>query len=300
MASNETELRERDFSPATEAERLGQLSSILSDTVGNLQTTILALSNSAQSQRQEMQRLIEAKDGEQEGELDFRRFLDHTAKFMGTFGDLILHFSTHSIEVAYRVDDMVTHLDSIFAVLERIEGISDDSRVLAVNAAIEAARAGAEGRAFQLVAESIKSLATEVDSLKDEISNHTSEARTSIDTVWSLIAAMASHDMSDAVKVQKNVGSMVELLEQTSDKLEAARAHADQYTAEVEKGASDAIRLLQFEDMCRQLIEQVRGSLDRLDAELAIGPVLIQRGEAEISRSPVEQWDLDEGTAELF
>lgn len=299
MDSSEPEARPRDFCPATESDRLGQLASILGDATDTLQNNILALSDSAMQQRVEIQGLIEAKDGAN-GEIDFRRFLDETASFMGTFGDIILHFSTHSVEVAYKVDDMVKHLDAIFAVLQRIEGISSDSHVLAVNAAIEAARAGAEGRAFQLVAENIKGLAKEASTLKDEISDHTTDVKQSIDSVRELLSAMASHDMTEAIQVQKSVSSVVAMLEDTSARLQAARAKADHYTAEVEKGAADAIRLLQFEDMCRQLIDQVRGALDRLDGELQNGPVLLQQGDAETSRSPVEQWDLDEGTVELF
>ena len=299
MAANESGANRRDFSPATEADRLGQLASILGGATEELQSTILALSDSAMQQRAEMHRLIEAKDGE-EGQLDFRRFLDDTAGFMQTFGDLILHFSTHSIEVAYKVDDMVKNLDAIFEVLQRIDGISSDSHVLAVNAAIEAARAGAEGRAFQLVAENIKCVAREAGILKGEISDHTADAKASIASVQELLSAMASHDMSEAIQVQKSVGSMVTLLEDASQRLQTARDHADHYTAQVEKGASDAIRLLQFEDMCRQLIDQVRGALDHLEGELQRGPVLLERGEVQGSRSPVEQWNLDEGTVDLF
>jgi len=308
---------------------IGRVQTLLSEAIEDLTVSFQGMHDQTEQQRHVT---LSVTTGSTEGDstVQFDTFIRDTSAVMQRVVDSVIGNSKLGMELVELTDRIASHAQQVQAILSEIGSIAKQTNLLALNAAIEAARAGEAGRGFAVVADEVRDLSGRTTQFSQQINTLMQGMQTSVKQTESAIKSMASQDMNFALESKQQVEDIIHAMEgQNLARIQALGALGSS-AATVEILVGKAITALQFQDMVSQLLGHIARRVDALDEVMrqfsALGEVLEREAqttdvsaaisslrdeqnrvsavlrtiEAKTVNNPVDQKAMTQGDIELF
>jgi methyl-accepting chemotaxis protein len=149
------------------------------------------------------------------------------------------------VESAKTIEELGLQSEEIGKILQVIRGIAEQTNLLALNAAIEAARAGEQGRGFAVVADEVRKLAertagatTEISTIISAIQNGTSQAVAAMKSGEKQVVesvALANQSGESLARIDRSVNAVLLMIQQIAQAMEAEKSTSEEISLRMEK-----------------------------------------------------------------
>lgn len=187
------------------------------------------------------------------------------------FERLLQHIERSS-QLIHSTSDRIAHVETglkdIFGLLASIDDLASDVYVIALNGTIEAARAGAQGAAFGVVAQHTRDLASQARRTSEEIREIVTQVSKQATQTSQSLQHQAAADRDCVAASRAEVAHALADLNATHERLSDTVAQSAATNKELASNISRVVTTMQFQDAAAQRVGHVAHTLGEMHAAL--------------------------------
>lgn len=300
-------------------DELRRIDGLVTDAIPKLIQSFSLISEQAQRQRD----LTLASTGDEAASAFFEQFVNKTSVTLQENVDRLIQSSHTGMALVEQMEAISRRVRDVTGFIGEIEAISKQTNLLALNAAIEAARAGEAGRGFAVVADEVRNLSSRTATFSHQIRDQVLGIEGEIAKAEVSINAMASQDLVSALGAKQEVEATIQSLGSLNSRMADAGREVSAIAEDLGERVNTAVTNLQFQDLTTQLIaharkqnEAIRKVLEQLAVigqQLSLGTDALEsqdlldelercitEARATAERTPVRQQAMATGAVDLF
>lgn len=226
--------------------------------------------------------------GDMEGNSGLSSVIEFADTQLGQMTQTLNHAIHNRDELVSEITELSKITDELRDMGAEVAGIASQTNLLALNAAIEAARAGEHGRGFAVVADEVRTLSSRSGETGSRIGKRIEQANVALQKTLDRTAEFARRDGN---RLSESESAVVEVLAQfrsSGERIINSAQSLEQESAGVQHNVEEIMVNLQFQDRVGQILSHVIADMGKLANRIAEQQQNIHKGD--ISLIDVDGW----------
>jgi len=200
-----------------------------------------------------------------------RQIVDASERRLGIVGNILTTTLNDKDRMLAESQRLVQFTAELQQMATDVASIADQTNLLALNAAIEAARAGEAGRGFAVVADEVRTLSTRSGEIGKNISQKIEDINRGIKESSAMVEHAAERDAQARTECEAQIASVVGDFKVAMDGLSASASVLRSENEGIKQAVAAALEQLQFQDRINQLLMHVSDNVLALRGRLSGG-----------------------------